>query len=309
MLLLVQSGGNPLGKQNIKKPKHGIREERKLDELRTVLELATHEELQDITAILFSRKFNPLDYVHTPEPVMVQSQNRQAWLDTLESRFRFLAADGITVLRKRTDKVTYRQALIQVCRHLKISYYEELSTVDLEAEVFLHLLGKVWRKLPRQQRQKISSRIQSQLLTSDLPNSVLQLLPTDSLGLIFKAGSAVAVTSVIQPYLLKQIACQFATHLATYQVAKQATIVGTEMASQQIKNYVTAQMARRGMTLSAARYGAVRTVFSIVGPVMWAWFLADLGWRTISTNYGRIIPTIFTLAQIRLTRTECWQPT
>ena len=63
------------------------------------------------------------------------------------------------------------------------------------------------------------------------------------------------------------------------------------------------------MTLSAARYGAVRTVFSIVGPVMWAWFLADLGWRTISTNYGRIIPTIFTLAQIRLSRTECWQPT
>jgi uncharacterized protein YaaW (UPF0174 family) len=240
---------------------------------------------------------------------MVQSQNRQAWLDTLESRFRFLAADGITVLRKRTEQVTYRQALVQVCRHLKISYCEELSTVDLEAEVFLHLLGKVWRKLPRQQRQKISSRIQSQLLTSDLPNSVLQLLPTDSLGLIFKAGSVVAVTSVIQPYLLKQIACQFATHLATYQVAKRATLVGTDMASQQIKNYVTAQMARRGMTLSAARYGAVRTVFSIVGPVMWAWFLADLGWRTISTNYGRIIPTIFTLAQIRLTRTECWQPT
>ncbi len=125
-----------------------------MDELRTVLELATQEELQDITAILFSRKFNPLDYVHTPEPVMVQSQNRQAWLDTLESRFRFLAADGITVLRKRTEQVTYRQALIQVCKHLKISYYEELSTVDLEAEVFLHLLGKVWRKLPRQQRQK-----------------------------------------------------------------------------------------------------------------------------------------------------------
>jgi uncharacterized protein YaaW (UPF0174 family) len=41
---------------------------------------------------------------------------------------------------------------------------------------------------------------------------------------------------------------------------------------------------------------------------MWAWFFADLGWRAIATNYGRIIPTIFALAQIRLTRAECWEP-
>jgi uncharacterized protein YaaW (UPF0174 family) len=27
-----------------------------------------------------------------------------------------------------------------------------------------------------------------------------------------------------------------------------------------------------------------------------------LGWRTIATNYGRIIPVIFILAQIRLLR-------
>jgi len=29
-----------------------------------------------------------------------------------------------------------------------------------------------------------------------------------------------------------------------------------------------------------------------------------LGWKAIATNYGRIIPIIFTLAQIRLTRGE-----
>ncbi|MFM6199941.1 MAG: hypothetical protein ACKPE1_12505, partial [Dolichospermum sp.] len=60
------------------------REDGKLEELRTVLELATEEELQDLTAILFSRKFNPLDYVHTPEPITVQSQDRQAWLNAIE---------------------------------------------------------------------------------------------------------------------------------------------------------------------------------------------------------------------------------
>ncbi|MBD2610382.1 hypothetical protein VF14_08050 [Nostoc linckia z18] len=279
-----------------------------MDEMRAALELATEEELQDLTAILFSRKFNPLDYVHTPEPIEVQSQDRKAWLDALEGRFRFLAADGITVLRGRTDQVTYRQALVQVCKYLKITYSNQLTTVDLEAEVFLHLLGQVWKKLPEQEKQKLTLRIQRQLIKSDLKQPLPLLLQRDPLGLLFKGGSALVVTSILQPVVLKQIARQFAIHLATYEVAKQAAIKGTEAATTQFQSYVTMQMARRGMTVSAARYGAVRTMFTVIGPVMWAWFFADLGWRAIATNYGRIIPTIFALAQIRLTRAECWEP-
>ncbi|MFK0730015.1 MAG: YaaW family protein [Gloeotrichia echinulata GP01] len=280
-----------------------------MDELRAALELATEEELQDLTAILFSRKFNPLDYVRTPEPIEVQSQDRKAWLDALENRFRFLAADGMTVLQRRTNKVTYRQALIQVCRYLKIPYSQELATVDLEAEVFLHLLGKVWKKLPEPEQQKLTVRVQRYLSKSELREPLPLLLQSDPLGLIFKGGSALAVTSVIGPVVLKQIARQFALHFATYQVAKQAAIKGTEAATTQFQSYVTLQMARRGMTMTAARYGAVRSIFAVIGPMMWAWFFADLGWRAIATNYGRIIPTIFALAQIRLTHAEeLWEP-
>jgi uncharacterized protein YaaW (UPF0174 family) len=276
-----------------------------LDELRAALELATDDELQDLTAILFSRKFNPLDYVQIPEPIEIQSQNRQAWLDSLEERFRFLAADGVTVLRGRTNQVTYRQALVQVCKYLKIPYSDHLTTVDLEAEVFLHLLGQVWKKLPEKEKQKLTLKVQRHLVKTELKEPLPLMLQQDPLGLLFKGGSALAVTSVIQPFVLKQIARQFAIHLATYQVAKQAAITGSKI---QFQTYVAMQMARRGMTVSAARYGAVRTMFAFVGPVMWTWFLADLGWRAIATNYGRIIPTIFALAQIRLTRTEYWEP-
>ncbi len=276
--------------------------------MRAALELATEEELQDLTAILFSRKFNPLDYVHTPEPIEVQSQDRRVWLDTLENRFRFLAADGMTVLRGRTTQVTYRQALIQVCKYLKISYSDQLTTVDLEAEVFLHLLGKVWKKLPEKEKQKLTEQVQRHLVKSELKQPLPLLLQRDPLGLLFKGGSALAVTSVLQPLVLQQIARQFAIHFATYQVAKQAAITGSEVATTQFQSYVALQMARRGMTMSAARYGAVRSVFAIAGPMMWTWFFADLGWRAIATNYGRIIPTIFALAQIRLTRAECWEP-
>jgi hypothetical protein len=67
-----------------------------MDELRTALELATEDELQDLTEILFRRKFNPLDYLQGLDPLHVQNRDRIQWLNTLEDRFRFLAADGFT---------------------------------------------------------------------------------------------------------------------------------------------------------------------------------------------------------------------
>jgi uncharacterized protein YaaW (UPF0174 family) len=90
-------------------------------------------------------------------------------------------------------------------------------------------------------------------------------------------------------------------------VAKTALVEGGTAIALQVESQVALQAARQGMTMTAARYGTVRTIFSLVGPVLWGWFLADLGWRAIATNYGRIIPVIFALAQIRLVRTEYWQ--
>jgi len=277
-----------------------------LDELRAALELATEEELQQLTQILFRRKFNPLDYVHTPEPIDIQSQDRQAWLDALEQRFRYLAADGMTVLRGRTEQVTYRQALIQVCRYLKIPYSNKLATTDLEAEVFLNLLGRAWKKLPALEQQKLTVRVQQALAKSEsqpLPLAVQR----DPLALLVKGGSVLAVSSILGPMLLQQIARQFAVHFASYQVAQGALIQGGAAAATQFQSHLALQTARRGMALNAARYGAARGAFTLLGPVLWTWFFADLGWRAIATNYGRIIPTIFALAQIRLTRAECWE--
>ena len=287
--------------------KSWVWEEATLDELRAALELATEEELQQLTELLFRRKFNPLDYVHTPEPIDIQSRDRDAWLDAIEQRFRYLAADGVTVLRGRTEQVTYRQVLIQVCHYLKIPYSNKLATTDLEAEVFLNLLGRAWKQLPAPDQQMLTVQVQRSLTKSQS-----QLLPLavqrDPLALLVKGGSALAVSSILQPVLLQQLARQFALHFASYQVAKEVLIEGGAVAATQFQSYLAVQTARRGMAMSAARYGAVRGVFACVGPVLWTWFFADLGWRAISTNYGRIIPTIFALAQIRLTRAECWEP-
>jgi uncharacterized protein YaaW (UPF0174 family) len=277
-----------------------------VDELRAGLELATDEELQALTEILFCRKFNPLDYVYTPEPIDVQSWNRQSQIEALESRFRFLAADGITVLRRQTGQVSYRQVLIQVCRHLKISYSQSLSTAELESEIFLSLLHRVWKTLPPSQKKVLTGQLQDALTQSQIAQHIPTSVHNDPMALALKGGSAVAVGSVLRPWILQLLARQFALHAATYQVAAEAIAQGGAAAAAQIQSQVALQTASRGMTVSVARYSAVRTVFAVLGPALWVWFFADLGWRTIATNYSRVIPVIFTLAQIRLTRTDCF---
>lgn len=279
-----------------------------MDELRAALELATEEELQQLTQILFRRKFNPLDYVHTPEPIDIQSRDRQAWLDAIEQRFRYLAADGITVLRGSTEQVTYRQVLIKVCRYLKIPYSNALTTTDLEAELFLNLLGRTWKRLSAPQQRDLTVQVQRSLAKTELAQPLPLALQRDPLALLVKGGSAFAISSILQPMLLQQIARQFALHFASYQVAKEAVIQGGAVAATQFQSYLAIQTAERGMAMNATRYGVARGAFAFLGPVLWTWFLADLGWKSISTNYGRIIPTIFALAQIRLTRAECWEP-
>lgn len=278
-----------------------------MDELRTALELATEEELQQLTRILFSRKFDPLDYVRTPDVIEIQSQERDLWIDAIEERFRFLAADGITVLQGRTQSVSYRQTLMQVCRYLKIPYSQQLGTTDLEAEVFLHLMGKSWHKLPADDRDAISLKVQKSLAKTNGNRPLPAHIQHDPIKLILKGSSALAVSSVVQPFVLQQIARQFAFHFANYQVASQTLIRGGLAATSQLQSYISLYMAKRGMMMSATQQVAVRGVFTILGPAMWGWFFADLGWRAISTNYGRIIPTIVALAQIRLTRSNDWE--
>ncbi len=275
-----------------------------MDELRTALELATEEELQQITELLFCRRFNPLDYFGTPEPAEIQSKERSAWLDAIEHRFRFLAADGFTVLRQRSQELSYRQILIRVCSYLKLPFSNELSTTDLEAEIFLHLMSRAWKQLPAQEQASIATKIQNSLATSKAPAPLPPQIQNNPINFLLKSGSVVAVSSILRPWLLQQIAKQFALHFARYQVAKNAIIQGGTAAAAQIQGQIALKGAQHGMALSAARYGAVRTVFSFLGPILWGCLIADLGWKTIATNYSRIIPTVFALAQIRLLRED-----
>lgn len=273
-----------------------------MDELREVLELASEEELQQVTQILFCRRFNPLDYWQTPTPVDVQSLDWQTWLDSIEKRFRFLAADGFTVLRRQHHQLNYRDILIQVCRYLKIPYSQSMDAIALESEIFLYLLQKAWQKLPPHEQKSLKYKIINSLTKNDQIEALPVSLQHDPLKILARGGSLVAVNALIKPLLLQKIAQQFALHFATYQVTKNALVKGSLATANQLQSYVTLKMAQRGMVMASARYTAVRGLFAFLTPALWACFFADLGWRAIATNYTRIIPVIFTLAQIRLIR-------
>ncbi|GAP98802.1 hypothetical protein NIES2104_53580 [Leptolyngbya sp. NIES-2104] len=279
-----------------------------MDEFRAALELATDDELRELTEILFRPKFNPLDYVNATDPIDLQSQSREDWLDAIDERFRFLAADGITVLRRRTGQVSYRQILIQVCRYLKLPYTGSMSTTDLEAEIFLSLLNRAWKQLPVSEQTALTRRVKNALIDTGLAEELPLSLQKNPMSLVAKGGGALAVNTLLQPLLLEQIARQFALHFARYQMAQQAIAQGGIVAATQIQTQVSLQLAKRGMTMATARYGATRAAFAFLGSALWTWFLADLGWRAIATNYGRVIPIIFALAQIRLTRSDCFEP-
>jgi uncharacterized protein YaaW (UPF0174 family) len=263
-----------------------------MDELRVALELATEDELQDLTELLFRRKFNPLDYLQGVDPDRVMSPNRSQWLDSLEERFRFLAADGLTVLRRETAQISYRQILVQVCRHLRLRFSPSLSTPDLEAEIFLHLMRRSWRVIPRSEQDVMLERIRHALAKE--ANQPLPLnCNSDHLRLFVEGGGAIALSSMVRAVVMQQLARQFALYWSR-------AIAGT--AVKRASAQVLTQTVRQGMTSGLARYGLARSAFAALGFALWAGLIVDLGWRSISTNYGRIIPMIFTLAQIRLTR-------
>lgn len=270
-----------------------------MDELRAVLQLATEEELQQITQILFQPRFNPLDYWRTPQPLDIQSQSWEAWIDSLDKRFRYLAADGFTVLRGNTEKLSYRKILIQVCLYLKIPYSQQMSTTDIEAEIFLNLVSNAWKKLPYIEQQSLQKKVSNALANAKAPSPLPVQIQHNPLKIILAGSSLLAVNSLLKKWLLKHIAQQFSLHFARYQLAKTALIEGGAAV---IQSKFALNAAKQGMTTTITRYGATRTVLGLMGSVMWAWLIADLGWKAIATNYSRIVPTIFTLAQIRLTR-------
>ena len=285
-----------------------------MDDLWEGLALADDEERLALIELLFRPKFNPVDYVKTAAPEQVASLPWEQQVDAIAARFRLLAADGVTVIRGESWSISYRDILLQTCRHLKLdagnlgsSQLSNLSNLEIEAEIFLALMQQTWKRLPAGEQTALLRAVQKSLYATCRNEPLSHRLRQDSLRLLLEGGSAVAVSAMLRPLVLHQLARQFAHHLARRQMAQLALSQGGSAVAK-LQSYAMAKLAGRGMAISAARYGTAKAALGFLGPALWAWFAADLGWRTISVNYSRIIPAIYLLAQIRLSRAEQLEP-
>ncbi|GIL88906.1 hypothetical protein Vretimale_16868 [Volvox reticuliferus] len=112
-------------------------------ELWAVLDLCTDDELEALYNILHSTSpFSPVIkslLVERDEPALVSLRGRRSVMHKVEAHFRFLAADSVHLLRGA--RPSYREVLLDVREKLDIRCSRNLSTYDLETEIFLHVLN------------------------------------------------------------------------------------------------------------------------------------------------------------------------
>ncbi|XP_054793917.1 uncharacterized protein LOC129299475 isoform X1 [Prosopis cineraria] len=279
-------------------------------ELRSVLELATDSELFELETILFGPSyFSPLlksipsGAEFDRAMIGVDLQEREDYIAALESRFLFLAADARSTLRGW--RPSYRNVLLEVRKRLNVPCSNKLSTEDLEVEIFLHLL-----------QDNSSEKSETSLdlgTTSDVQGGQLsqwkaQVLAAVKVGaggfqsMILKGGGIFTFTKIYQ-LLARKLSGKVLSEAANYQIKKELMKKGGQLAIVNLESRAALLAARQGFLGAASRYVGIRSMMTLLGPVLWGTFLADLVIQMLGTDYARILRAIYALAQIRVTRT------
>lgn len=280
-------------------------------ELRAVLELASDDELSEVLDSLYGQSIlspwlKSITYSDYPQHALLlqagDPEARQALLECLESRFLFLAADAKDTLTGR--RPSYRNVLLQVRKKLKVPCSTKLSTEDIEAEIFLHLLQEY-------------SRLRYANFPIDYDNSLgpdqsqghilaaAKLGVEELLSVILKGGSVLTIAK-LQHLVAKRLSGKMVLEAAKCQLAKQMMKTGGQAVATKLETHVACLAARQGFAGAASRYVAFRSMTMFLGPLLWGTFLADIVIRASDTDYARIVRAIYAFAQIRLTRTYGW---
>ncbi|XP_004301233.1 PREDICTED: uncharacterized protein LOC101312837 [Fragaria vesca subsp. vesca] len=285
-------------------------------ELRLVLELATDSELYEIERILFGPSyFSPLlksimsrtnvDYAMIEEDL----EERDQFLSALESRFLFLAADARSTIRGW--RPSYRNVLLAVRKELNIPCSSKLSTEDLEAEIFLHLL----RDYSSEESGSFEDLLEFSE-PSDGQNSLelglsqwkVQALTALKVGAaelrsMFLKGGGILTLAKIYQLLARKLSGKVFLEAANYQLKRDFVRKGGQLAAINLESRVALLAAKQGFAGATSRYLGLRSMMALLGPVLWGTFLADVVIQMLGTDYARILRAIYAFAQIRITRT------
>ncbi|KAL2342310.1 hypothetical protein Fmac_003595 [Flemingia macrophylla] len=280
-------------------------------ELRSVLELATDSELYEIEAILYGPSYlSPLlksiPFTNTSDldrsMIGVDLRQRQQFIAVLESRFFFLAADARSTLRGW--RPSYRNVLLQIRKKLNIPCSTQLSTHDLELEIFLHLLhcnsteesGDYPGLLDA---SRTASDGQSSLQHGLSQWKVQSRVGAEDIRSIILKGGGVFTLAKIYQLLVRKLSGKVLVEAANYQVKKELMKKGGQLAMINLESRAALLAAKQGFLGAASRYLGFRSMITLLGPVLWGTFLADLVIQMLGTDYARILRTIYALAQAR----------
>lgn len=292
-------------------------------ELWEVLDLCSDEELETIYDVLFGASpFSPVvkSMVKEDEPPLLQLRGRTSIMHKIESRFRFLAADSTATMRGK--RPSYREALLLIRDRLEVQCSSNLTTPDLEAEIFLHVLQNCVEYVQAEGDPDPLAAAAVAYADGDGMSSVPSDTPRsnwterltapfkfggrDLLPSAVKLGSAVTITAVMKR-TAAQLGRQLLGHHARYQaVAKAATSTAAQGMLSQWQRQAALAAAQRGLTSATLRYSAVRGALSFIGPMMWAWLAFDLVRAAVGTDYARVVRAVYIMAQVRLVATQGW---
>ncbi|KAM2978960.1 hypothetical protein FF2_015699 [Malus domestica] len=285
-------------------------------ELRSVLELATNSELYELERILFGPSyFSPLlksimsrtnvDYAMVEEDL----DKREEFLTVLESRFLFLAADARSTIRGW--RPSYRNVLLTVRKELNIPCSSKLSTEDLEAEIFLHLLrdysseesgnfeGLLEFSEPSDGQHSLQFGL-SQWKVQAL--SALKVGAAELRSMFLKGGSIFTLAKIYQ-LLARKLSGKVFLEAAKYQLKRDFVRRGGQLAAINLESGAALLAAKQGFAGATSRYLGLRSMMALLGPVLWGTFLADVVIQMLGTDYARILRAIYAFAQIRITGT------
>lgn len=208
---------------------------------------------------------------------------------------------------------------------MKIQCDPTLMTTDLEAEIFIHLVDQYTESSDNSGDDKLlsdagdgmsqgyhrSSNSNSNTSRSRSSSSSKYSSNKQRRGLLGRLKAAITPLKYGATDILPAAAKLGGTIAFTQVGLTTARELGRQVVMKRIQYQAATRMAakmgaQRGLAAAAARYAAMRTFLSTVGPIMWVGTALDLAVMSIGSDHGRVARVVFALAQVRLTRTGGW---
>ncbi|XP_042474168.1 uncharacterized protein LOC122056325 isoform X2 [Zingiber officinale] len=243
-------------------------------ELRLVFELATDAELVELEHILFGPSFfSPLlksitrkqEFSFTMDDEYIEE--REDFIEHLESRFLYLAADARSTLRGW--RPSYKNILLNVKRKLGVRCSSKLSTEDLEVEIFLHLLSEY-------SSEEIDP-VSFPSLDRKLPSNHGSLEVGISKWKVLALGALKGGAKELQNVFVK--GCGMLTMARIFQLGGQLAAIKLEAKTAEL-------IARQGLARAATRYAGIRSAMMLLGPIFLLQHVGDISGRRCHPNAG-----------------------